>query len=618
MQKFRNLTKNIFFKIFLIFIAFTFVGFGMADLVLGNKNWIAKIGDDTITYDQYVKKLNQSSSAIYNSNPTQENLKLVKSNQFKVMVLQKIVAQTMIREIRNDFNFNLEKQILLNDIVKNEAFFDDSGNFNRQYFINFLQFNNLTEKSYLKKVQDDIFHKIINKSFQTSIKENDIFSKILYKNKAQSRIVDIIRFSEDNIKIKKKITQNDLKKFYKANKNLFFFPETREVSYIEFDQEEFAHQIKISDNEIAQKYEENIENFTIAEKRDFYHLIFDNKKDADSFEKEIKKTKLNDKNFLKIAKQIAKKEKDEILLEDISSHELIKNLRIKPFKLKRGEKTDIIKSDIGYHIFYLTKITPKRIQNLSEVKDQIKENIEQSKKIKHFTKIKKQIDESLILDNSLTKISNKFRLKIKKSTGQINKENKLDNFWKNAFKLKLNSPSKIFESKSNNKFYIIKVVNIINKKDKSYKEAKLAVKKLVNQKNQQEYVTKIISESNAKLIKNPKYFYKISRKENLKITNKEIKQDNNDFDKEFIKEIFNLKKIKTATSIKKYGKFYQVSFLKKIKNNFDENEFKTFKEQSKIVLDQEILEEYNQFLRKRYHIIYNQKILNSILGIEND
>ena len=74
MQKFRNLTKNIFFKIFLIFIAITFVGFGMTDIFSGGGNWIAKIGDQTITYEEYRKKLNQTSSLIYNSNPTEEKI----------------------------------------------------------------------------------------------------------------------------------------------------------------------------------------------------------------------------------------------------------------------------------------------------------------------------------------------------------------------------------------------------------------------------------------------------------------------------------------------------------------------------------------------------------------
>jgi hypothetical protein len=617
-QKFRNLTKNIFFKIFLIFIAFTFVGFGMVDIFLGNGNWIIKVGKKTINYDQYVKDINQASSIIYNSNPTQENLKLVKSNQFKTMVLQKTSAEATVKEIRKDFNFSLEKQSLLRNIVKNKSFYDDSEKFNRQYFINFLKFNGITEKSYLQKVQDDIFNKIINKSLQIVVKENEIFSKILYKNYAQSRVIDVIRFYEDSIRFKRNITKNDLKQLYNKNKNLFFFPESRKVSYIEFDKEEFAHQVKISDKEVKEEYDKNIKEFTIPEKRNFYHLLFDNQQKANNFEEQIAKIALNNKNFLKTVKKTLNKEEEDILLKNIFAEDLIKNLRDKSFKLKEGEKTKIIKSDIGYHIFYLTKITKQKVKNLSEVKKEIKKNLEESNKIKHFAKIKEEINESLILDNSLIKISDKFRLKIRKIEGKLSDKSKLDNFWKNTFTLKLNSPSKIFQSITGDKFYIVEVSKVTKKKNKNYQEARVEVRKQVMKNHKKENLQKFISTTNKKLSKNPKYFYQISLKKNLRIDNKEIKQNHDGFDKNFIEKIFSLKKVKTATKITKYGDIYQIAFLKKIKSSFKEKEFNEFKKKTQISLNKEILEEYNEYLRKKYKIRYNKKLLNSILGSKDD
>ena len=58
MYLFRKLADTIIFKIILAFVILTFVLFGISGFLLGKSdNWVAKIGNDSIGYDEFFKTL---------------------------------------------------------------------------------------------------------------------------------------------------------------------------------------------------------------------------------------------------------------------------------------------------------------------------------------------------------------------------------------------------------------------------------------------------------------------------------------------------------------------------------------------------------------------------------
>ena len=56
MEKFRNLTNNIFFKIFLSFVGLSFITFGISDLVFeSNNSLVAKVNGAKISQINFAR-----------------------------------------------------------------------------------------------------------------------------------------------------------------------------------------------------------------------------------------------------------------------------------------------------------------------------------------------------------------------------------------------------------------------------------------------------------------------------------------------------------------------------------------------------------------------------------
>ncbi|MFT6386160.1 MAG: hypothetical protein ACJAUU_000846, partial [Rickettsiales bacterium] len=114
MEKFRNLSSNIFFKIFLGFLGLTFIMFGVSGFILGgNEAWIAKIGNKTITYNKFLRNVQGDREAIYRSNPTPEAMEYLNSEPFKQDVLGRIVTRSLIQGLQKEFQIYPDKTLIL-------------------------------------------------------------------------------------------------------------------------------------------------------------------------------------------------------------------------------------------------------------------------------------------------------------------------------------------------------------------------------------------------------------------------------------------------------------------------------------------------------------------------
>ena len=81
MEKFRNLTNNIFFKVFLSFVGLSFITFGVSDLVFeSNNSWVAKINGKKINQINFERKLEAKKYNLYG--------KTLPRNSWNILILK--------------------------------------------------------------------------------------------------------------------------------------------------------------------------------------------------------------------------------------------------------------------------------------------------------------------------------------------------------------------------------------------------------------------------------------------------------------------------------------------------------------------------------------------------
>ena len=145
---------------------------------------------------------------------------------------------------------------------------------------------------------------------------------------------------------------------------------------------EFTDKVDVTDKEIQDYYQKNIDLFKQPFQMRVSHIsIQSDPKDGDSHKKELRgkaekilKNLKDDKDFADLAREYSdgptkNKGGD---LGYLRKGQLEKQFESKIFALKKGEITDVIETEYGFHIFKVTDIKPETILAYENVKEKVK------------------------------------------------------------------------------------------------------------------------------------------------------------------------------------------------------------------------------------------------------
>ena len=195
MEKFRNLTHNIFFKIFLSFVGLSFITFGVSDLVFeSNNSWVAKINGKKITQINFARELDKQKSLLYSRDPNNKMLlDYVNSDDFSNTVLRKVVSEEILKNLISEMDLDLDSKVAIKQVLNQEEFKDPDGSFSKLRFESFLRVNNLNSKKYLDELNFKIASNIIFSALdiQNINVDQDLLVK-KYKFENQERNISLL------------------------------------------------------------------------------------------------------------------------------------------------------------------------------------------------------------------------------------------------------------------------------------------------------------------------------------------------------------------------------------------------------------------------------------------
>jgi peptidyl-prolyl cis-trans isomerase D len=643
MEKFRNLSNNIFFKIFLGFLGLTFVMFGISGFILGNKgSWVAKVGGKTISYDTFVSTLQNDREAIYRSNQSPEVRKYLESSQFKQDVLGRMITRNLVQSLQSEFQIYPNRDLILAEILSNDSLKDKDGKFNRVLYQNFLKSNNLTEKQHISDLADEIVGGIIVQSFADVPTTNANLAKDLFAHRFQTRNADLITVSTKNIGNIANPNEFELNAFFEKNKDKFALPEMRKVSFVKFGAQDLKQKITVSDEEIAQDYQTNKSDYQLPESRDFYHILLSDEAEAKEFAKSLKESADNNQADI-FAKLAAAKGKDKsaILLTKIVKKDLPKEIADDVFVVSKNKSSDVLKSQLGFHIFYLVDSHPASEIPFDKVKNQIRAKVTAAKEEGQIQNQMQAIADEVLATGSLDKVATKFGFVVNKNLPKFNsqgldsKQNpvanvtNLDDFLKNSFALEQGRVSKVFASKSNEQYYIISIDDVKQGRQRSLDEVKvLASDMWVKNKKQQklqELANDVVSKINANAVNSnvvaAQYGLKVIAKNQLPRFYM-LDADNGKkvpYADQLLKDIFSANLNQATKPHQASADEMVIAVVKKIQSPAQNDAaVKMIAKEAQNSFRTDILTVFNQYVQKQFPVEVNQKLMQTSEQTENE
>ena len=242
------------------------------------------------------------------------------------------------------------------------------------------------------------------------------------------REIQVARFESGAFAAKVAITDADIENYYKSNTARFQAPEQANIEYLVLDLEAAKKNIAVSDADLRAYYEQNRSRYGTPEERRASHILITAPADAPAADRAKARAKAvellaevrkSPESFADIARKnsqdpgSAEKGGD---LDFVTRGAMVKSFDDALFGLKKGEISDIVESEFGYHIIRLNDIKPGVVQPFEKVRSTIDNEVRGQQATQEFAKAAEAFTDAVYQQpTSLQPAAEKLKLTIQKA-----------------------------------------------------------------------------------------------------------------------------------------------------------------------------------------------------------
>ncbi len=276
------------------------------------------------------------------------------------------------------------RRALLNDPVISSLRKPD-GSMDLDRYKQLLAIQGMTPEQYDERMR----YSLASEQIPNSIQQTAFTSKTLATNLTelaeQKRAVQGLSLRTADYASKIQLTDAQLNAYYDPHKKEFATPETASIQYLVLSPQTIAASSKPSDDDLKKFYNDNIQRYRTEGEVRASHIIINAPKDMSAADKA--KAKQKAEQILADVKahpdqfaQIAQKNSDDpgsaskggdlgyFARGQIAGGNAFDDAA---FSLKKGEVSNIVESDFGYHIIQATDVKPAETKPFDQVRDQV-------------------------------------------------------------------------------------------------------------------------------------------------------------------------------------------------------------------------------------------------------
>lgn len=599
--------KNFFTKVTVVLLACLLVFMGIGNLLSGDdeKEEVARVGKEVITSDEYKSLYQNYEKQISGSDASREQVKKLKYD-----LLNALIEQKLLFNLISELGLTVEEESIKNHIKNTKYFQNDKGEFDKNKFHETLNDLHMTEKEYIAKLEKVLPAMM----FMTSLfKDNypvtfgERVDEQIYKSRYQTRVVDIVKITEDAVTNIPEPDDQALLDLYERNKSHFYYPEYRTAQYISLGQKYFEDQIKISDEEV----DGIIEQQELKDQRDVFNVIFSTKEEAETARRAFEEGKTS---FEQIVGEFGKAKLEETRVNNITKDFLPEDVREKVFALKVGEVSEVLASSFGWHIIKVESAHQISDEDLVDLKKDIKSVLTNQKSFERVNDFINQVNYKIYNGSEIEEILSEYNLPIQ-TIGPVDASGK-DQSGNNVGDSS-DLISFIFSREKDQKGYFkgvgdavvsVKIIDIVPPKLQSFEEGRALAVELWCSEFIKERMFKIGQEVAVQLREKTdlEEIQGVELVKGQQMQRNEVDQQNYPFS--FVEEIFNMKTTGSVTDPIQYNNEIIIGVLKEMHSS--NGKLNTLDTGKRVMIS--LKEQLISYLESKYKVEVNHAILDDI------
>jgi peptidyl-prolyl cis-trans isomerase D len=351
----------------------SFAIWGIEDVFRGlGSNEVASVGDSSISMDSYQRAFNQQVQQL-----SRRGGKPLTPSEARLLgvdrqVLSRLTTDAALSEQAGNYGLGLSQEKIAEVVLKDPAFQDDSGRFNRDYFNQVLRDNGFSEAAFFAEQQRVYLRSQLIQALVGQVSVPKVLQEAAARYGSEARNISFITLTAAQIEDVGQPSAAELKAYFDERKGEFRAPEYRKFTYLFISPDALAARASVTDDDARAEYDAHRDRYTTPEKRTVQQIAFDTEADARAASERIKGGQAT---FDAIATE-RKITPADLDLGAVTRAELLDPaVADAAFKLPEGGVSDVVQGRLSTVLLRVTKIEPEVVTPFDSVKDEVKKTI---------------------------------------------------------------------------------------------------------------------------------------------------------------------------------------------------------------------------------------------------
>lgn len=391
LQALRERSSSWIIKILLGLVIIAFAIWGINDIFLGERDpAVATVGDVKIARSEAEEALREEMNRLrpvlgdrFDRNAA---FRMGLANQ----VLAQLINQTAINVGTRDLGVVISDQMVSRTIRNNRNFYNARGAFDRNLFYRALANANVSEEYYVHSLKQQLAGNHLRQAIASNIPIPTGLLTPIVRFRSEERTARTVLVPAPSLAEAPEPSASELAAYYEANRERFMAPEYRDVTFVHLDPTVIAEEIRVPEQQIENTYRDRIDTFTLRDRRKVSQVVFRTEDAA----KATAAAAASGKDLAEAVRE-AGTELKVVNLGWVERKDLFAELAEPVFALEKGEISPPIKTSLGWHLVQVEDTEEGRVKPLSEVRDQIRNDLAEREALDGIFSLANQLEDSL-------------------------------------------------------------------------------------------------------------------------------------------------------------------------------------------------------------------------------
>ncbi len=368
---FRRFLNTWVARVFFLLLIGSFGLWGIADVVrsLGQDGTaVATVGSRKIevpelqeSYRRLLRQVQRQSGST--AEPAPEIRRAVAGEALQRLVIQAAFAEEVAR-----MGLRVPDAALRQATYDEKAFHGANGQFDRAAFEGALRNAGLTEQRYLELMRTDLGQRQLVESARAGAISPDVMNHLVFTFQGEKRVADLVELPFAAVAPPPAPTDAQLQRQYDDNLDVYSAPEYRRVKAVILSPETLAPEVQVSDDDLRAAYEQRRASFGDPEKRSVEVIATQDEAQAQALA-----TRWIAGADWPAMEQAAKESgASPVQLDDSTQAQFpAPDLAAAVFAASPDSVTGPVKTDFGFQVFEVTKVTPATIRPFEAVRGEL-------------------------------------------------------------------------------------------------------------------------------------------------------------------------------------------------------------------------------------------------------